>query len=317
MGLISGRGRHAPVSLLVLVAAAAFCPSGGRAAAATTVQEATPPSADEIARRLCDALHAVPERRRAECCAAPASASLAGACAIELAGSLRAGVLTLALADVERCAAETARALDGCAWVTPRLAPAPAACRGIVHGRLDLGARCRSSLECRDGLRCVGGDASVAGVCVPPGRPGDSCDAVPDELATHARETDDPRHPSCAGFCLRGRCAALAAEGGACAGHRECATGLHCVSGRCVAGPPPSLGEPCDGAACGAGLLCIDGRCARPKAAGESCTSPFECAAACVSGTCGMQCRAWPPAGYTPPTAGPVSGRVRAPRPPN
>jgi hypothetical protein len=267
-------------------------------------------SPEDLGRRLCDALQALPERRKAECCAAPAPSTLADECSHELGVSLGAGALALDAADVDRCAADTAQALQGCDWVTPRLPSAPASCRTILRGRLDVGGRCRSSLECRDGLHCAGGDASTAGFCVPPGEPGTICGGAEDILGTLARATDDdPRHAQCAGFCMRGRCTPYVAAGGACAAHRQCAPGSHCASSRCVAGPPHALGEACSDAACADGLACIDGRCATAKKAGASCTSSLQCEAACVSGTCGMQCSAWPPAGYTAPTAGVVSGR--------
>jgi hypothetical protein len=260
--------------------------------------------------RLCAAVQKLPETRKAGCCSTTPSTGLAAQCTRELDRSLRDGALSLDPADVDRCAKDSAHALDGCDWVTPYLPAIPASCRGILHGRRDVRAACRSSLECRDGLRCVGNTPSGPGVCVPPGPPGASCSGAPDLLATFLRQTDDDtRHPECAGFCLRGRCAPFVSAGGECAADRQCAPGSHCASRRCVAGPRPRLGEACEGSPCNDGLVCSDGRCAPPKKAGEPCTHPFECEATCLSPTadkgrtCGTQCSAWPPAGYTAPVA--------------
>ena len=269
----------------------------------------TTPTSDATSKRLCDALQALPDARKASCCGTNPSAGLANECADELGRSIQDKSVTLDPADVDRCVAESKHALDGCDWVTPYLPPPPATCRGILHGQLDAGAACRSSLECRDGLHCLGRGVNEPGLCVPPGPAGASCGGAPDMLTSFTRQTDDARHPECTGYCLRGRCVALAAVGGECSSDMQCAPGNHCASRRCVTGPPPKLGEACDGATCAAGLACVDGKCAPPKKAGELCTQPFECEATCLSptaekpGTCGMKCSVWPPAGYTPPVA--------------
>jgi len=282
---------------------------------------------EKLSQRLCDALQTLPETRKARCCGTSPTAGppgLAGECARKLSDSLRHNALTLDPADVERCAAESSRELEGCDWVTPYLPRTPASCVGILHGRLETGAVCRSSLECRDGLSCRGGGETVPGVCAPPAVPGASCGGAPDALATYARQTDyDARHPECAGFCVRGRCAAFISPGGECSSDRQCAAGSHCASRRCVEGPRPTLGEGCEGTTCEGSLVCIAGRCSHARKTGEPCTQPFECEAACLSaaadkpGTCGMKCSTWPPAGYTPPvnvslpvSAAPIDRRV-------
>ena len=207
-------------------------------------------TSDQLSRRLCDALQGVPASRKAQCCGTSPSAGLASACTREVDRALREHAITLAAADVDRCAADTARALDGCTWVTPWMPETPSSCRGIVRGRRDAGASCRSSLECADGLFCRGAGPATSGVCTPPGRPGANCSGIPDALATYARETDgDTRHPECAGYCLRGRCTAPVALGGECSSSRQCAAGTQCASGRCVAGVPQTLVAPAHGAA--------------------------------------------------------------------
>jgi hypothetical protein len=244
--------------------------------------------------RLCDVLQGLPERRKAECCATSSSAGLAAACAAELSRAVRDGAVSVEAADVDRCAADSARALQGCDWVTPYLPAPPPSCRGIVRGRRDAGAACRSSLECRDDFHCS------AGVCAPPGTAGASCTGAPDALTTVARQIGDGRHPECTGYCFRGRCTAPVPAGGACAADQECAAGTHCVARRCVDGPRPTLGEPCEGSTCDGGLVCIAGHCTPPQDVGASCTEPADCRATCVAGTCATKCSVWPPSGYTP-----------------
>jgi hypothetical protein len=268
-------------------------------------------ASEGLARRLCDALQALPAERKAECCGGSASgADLAEECTRDLATSLRDRAIALDAADVERCERESAQRLAGCDWVTPLMPETPPACRGVLHGRREIGGPCRSSLECADGLSCRGSEPTRAGICVPPAPPGATCSDAPDTLETYARQApDDPRHPQCAGSCRKGRCAAPVAIGGACSASRQCAPGSHCAAGACVAGAPPKLGQPCAQSTCEGDLVCIDGRCAPRRKAGEPCSKPFECEAACLAsptggaGACGMRCSSWPPAGYTPPRA--------------
>jgi hypothetical protein len=259
------------------------------------------PAPPSLARRLCDALQALPETRKSSCCGTSPAKGFADACVRDLDRALRDGAVALEAEAVDACATDSATELAGCDWVTPYMPRTPRTCRGIVRGRLELGHACRSSLECRDGLHC-------RGVCVPPAPLGASCSAAVDALTTYLRQGDaQTRHPECAGSCVRGRCAAPVAIGGACTVDAQCAAASHCRAGRCVAGASPALGDACDRESCADGLQCLAGRCAPPKKAGEPCTQPFECEAACLSpsadkpGTCGMKCSAWPPAGYTPP----------------
>lgn len=256
-------------------------------------------ASDAASRRFCDVLQGLPERRRAECCAFSPSAGLATACAADVGRALREGAVTLDPADVDRCAADAAHALDGCDWVTPYLPAPPPSCRGIVRGRREAGAACRSSLECREGFHCS------AGACAPPGDAGASCTGAADALTTATRQIGDARHPECSGYCFRGRCTAPVLARGACAADQQCAAGTHCVAHRCVEGPRPTLGEPCDASTCGGGLVCIAGRCAPPQDVGAPCTEPADCRATCVGaspvgpGICATKCSLWPPAGYT------------------
>lgn len=71
-----------------------------------------------------------------------------------LTGALRFRAVSLDVADVNRCIAAMGRDYEGCDWVGPYPPDTPNECLGIVHGTLTRGARCRSSLECVNGLRC-------------------------------------------------------------------------------------------------------------------------------------------------------------------
>lgn len=282
------------------------------ALAALPATASQPPAAapDPLAQRLCDALHTLPETRMAQCCGRAPSSSLAGECARTLSGALEAKAVRLDAADVGRCAEVASQALAGCDWVTPLMPRSPEACRGLVTGEKAVGAPCSSSLECNEGLFCRGG-GSAAGVCASPGGVGAPCGTSEDLLASYVRQTDlEVLHPECAGHCMAGGCAAFLPLGGACSSNRQCAREQHCGAGHCREGAFAASGEACTATSCGPGTFCKEGKCAALKAAGEPCTSPFECKAACVmaegakAGTCGMKCGNFPllgSAGADPP----------------
>jgi hypothetical protein len=308
--MIAARSRRLATLFVMLAAAAAPAGASGqegydldnRLPLPAPVEAGTP---DPLAARLCDALHALPEARKAACCAAAsATRGLAAECARLLTAALRERRVALAPAAVEGCERASAAAFAGCDWVTPLAPPAPAACRGVVEGLLAAGAPCGSALECKAGLACT------AGLCAAPGAPGGACGGA-DLLVTYTR-ADAASHPECAGYCNGGRCAAAVAVGGACFSTRQCAPGAHCAAGRCAPGTVARVGEACGGNACEEGAICMDGRCAARKRTGETCSAPFECLASCnipagaTSGTCGMRCPAAPaPAPLAASTASP------------
>lgn len=294
------------ITVLVLVLCTVAPGSAGARAARSS--RSAPPATASVVHRLCDALHRLPDTRRAACCAGTANgAGLAEACVRTLGDALARNAIAIDPGDVDRCAADSARELAGCDWVTPQAPRLPASCARIVHGRVAGGSACRSSLECVDGLVCWGASAKADGICAPPGAAGATCGRAEDPLATFLRANDDARHPECAGYCGYGRCAARVAAGGACATTAQCATGSHCVAGRCAPGLPPAAGEDCSTSACADGLACIDGRCTAPRRSGETCSRPSDCAATCLppaadhTRVCGMQCDAFPAALRIPP----------------
>lgn len=303
-----------------LVVALAACGPGERiahapdtraaAVASVPADAAVAPASmnDPLAGRLCDALHRVPARALAGCCGvtneaatppdrAPATPDRADLCTRRLSALVRDGALSLDPAALSRCEQAIVERVRGCDWVTPLATVAVPACAGLVHGMRDAGAPCRSALECKDGLACVG--SGVEGRCTEPAPDGSACRPQRDELAGLTGQDDilAARHPICAGACQSRRCVPRVALGGACTSRAACGPAARCAAGVCVAGATAALGEPCDGGSpCAPGASCRDGHCAALKKTGEACAGPNECAASCVTppgsreGLCGPRC---------------------------
>jgi hypothetical protein len=253
--------------------------------------EGTPRSVPPPVAALCRALHQLPVERKAACCHTSAGAHFASECARVLSLALEAG--TVQLQGVEACVKSLEAQHDGCGWVGPNEAPLPATCSALITGNLAPGAKCRSSLECKQGTRCAGAGATATGVCAPPGREGLACELSVDVLASYTRQRL-PAHLECAGFCQRHRCEPVLLDGGVCTLDAQCPTGQRC-GGTCVEGTAGAEGEKCVPGGCAEPLRCVAGTCARLKAEGEPCASDLECLGACVGGadagrTCGMGC---------------------------
>ncbi len=244
-----------------------------------------------LATRLCRVLHRLPEERRARCCGAPAGITFETECARALSISLRDGAVELDPARVDACSEAMQAALAGCEWVGPHPV-LPAACQGLLDGRRGQGQTCRSSLECRPGLRCRGVGPTDFGRCDVPGAPMTFCGTAVDTLASYTRQATEPDHPECAGWCDQRRCTEPVPEGGACYADAQCGRGGHCAAGRCMPGAIAREGAPCVPGGCERGLRCIEGACRRPKASGERCTTDAECLEGCVrdAGVCATRC---------------------------
>lgn len=269
---------------------------------------ATPP--DPRAAALCDALYAVPAARRAACCQeATGSSPMVATCTGVLSAALLGKALTLDDAKAKACAEAQAKALEGCGWVGVLAPPPPAACAGLFIGSLDEGLRCRSSFECKAGLRCHGSSALDVGRCGK-ARPARAlCGGGIDGLAVVIGQVViDAEHPECLESCARGRCTTRVKPGGACASESECGVGNRCENKVCVVGRL-AVGAACVAGGCGEGARCLAGTCQLLRKEGESCDSEFDCArGGCVkkagaSGICGMHCSSWRDVATKPKTA--------------
>lgn len=250
-----------------------------------------------LAQRLCAAFQELPARRRAECCGGSPGMLLTGECVRMLGAALSSGAVKLEASSVDACVQALEQAHQGCDWVGPQAPPVPSACLGILRGTLASGARCRSALECVEGLRCQGVGPTDTGVCGPPGAPGQLCSLSVDALATYTRQdTLEETHPECQGHCSRRVCTEPVPLGGACVHAGQCAPGLHCASSVCTEGERAALGQPCVSGECQEGSSCLQGVCATLKPTGAACERDEECRGGCVrpdggrSGTCGPRC---------------------------
>jgi hypothetical protein len=264
---------------------------------------------EPLAERMCDAVHVVPAKRRAECCAGSPGFTPYAECVRTLSYAIRSKAVALEPADVDKCAQAVAKELEGCGWVSPSPPTVTAACDGIIHGRLKERAVCRSSLECVDGLGCLGLSATQVGRCGPPKPAVALCNTGIDTLAAFTRQNRyEEAHPDCAGYCIQKRCQDAVALGGACKTHLECGAKRTCVSGKCSSAPLPGAGQPCPGGSCALGLRCVKGACVAPKGEGEACETDLECRGGCerpdggATGACGKRCS-------TARLPGPLGGR--------
>jgi hypothetical protein len=227
---------------------------------------------------LCETLHGLVAQRRQACCGGTKATDLAPVCSAQLEQAVKRGAIELDEAALRRCRADLKRTLEGCDWVGALPPPLPPSCTGLVSGERTSGARCETSLECQDGLYCQGATAGSPGRCATPVPVGSRCEVPDDPLASLLQARDDPRHASCAGGCIRGRCLARTDEGGACATSATCAIGLTCRDQRCSADAPGARDATCSATRpCAPGLACSAGKCALPAAAGAECRLPFEC----------------------------------------
>jgi hypothetical protein len=216
----------------------------------TPVLSASKP--DPRAEALCQTLHGLPAERRAGCCdnhAVSLDSTIETQCVEVISALLERKQVLLSPERLAGCEAAQQRALDGCSWVRPLATPAVDACQHLLVGTLQDGARCASSLECQDGLRCHGASALSFGRCGKPKRERMPCGAAIDPLAFALGGRDlDAHHPECEGQCVLGRCSArssaakakvarvMAAEG------ETCANDFDCLEGGCVKAAAASTG---------------------------------------------------------------------------
>lgn len=267
-----------------------------------------------LAQKLCETFNELPEKKRAACCNATPGIVVTSECTRMLSAAIRHNAVELSESDVTACTAAFDQTLSGCDWVGPFPPGPPAACLGIIKGKLASGAKCRSSLECSGDLRCLGVGPTTPGKCGPQKAAGDLCGGTTDTLAGYTRQNTlsdiDKRHPECKSTekCIKHKCTAPATEGSACQTTSDCAEGLQCLPAlggapkigvpqkKCVARALPKEGEACPGGVCEGDLQCISNKCSTRKASGETCSADFECKGGCLkgdggtSGKCGPRC---------------------------
>jgi hypothetical protein len=159
-------------------------------------------------------------------------------------------------------------------------------CDRVLVGAQDEGKPCLFSVECKEGLACVGYAIGSEGTCKKPPKVKEACTLQP--FGTIINEAAAaPHHPACAkgAYCDGKSCLPRVAAGKGCSASTSCADGLSCVQGKC--GPRAAEGAPCGSATdCAFGLWCSPadagaGRCASKRADGQPCSSEDACKGRC------------------------------------
>jgi hypothetical protein len=259
---------------------------------------------DPQAERYCRLIYEAPETKRKECCpSVPFTAFRpTDQCVRTLSFALRSKAVALGEAALGACEAAILDEAKRCDWGGTM----PAACEGIVRGQLDENAKCRSSLECKEGLHCGGLGAVTPGTCVPRGVTGTPCGGSTDTLAAFVRQDAERAHPQCGGQCERRRCADTVALGGKCGSSLQCGQGRFCLQQKCTDTPLPVAGKPCAQKMCAEGLACVNDMCSALRRLEEGCESDAECRSAhCErpdggAGKCAMSCRIIKPKSASP-----------------
>ena len=183
-----------------------------------------------------------------------------------------------------------------------------AECKTVTSGKQDLDQACRTSIECKEPLTCIGAKEKKEGACKKvPTKAGDACDGASlkmHDLGHRAKcgpgltcDLADAKTPSPI-------CRVAVAAGGACQDTDQCGEGLACHAGKCDASGPADVGGACNDDAddCKDGLYCKRdkgqkvGKCAAKLAAGAPCSDVFECRGECRKqagkndGTCAAIC---------------------------
>lgn len=160
-------------------------------------------------------------------------------------------------------------------------------CDRVLVGGQTEGQPCLFSVECKEGLACVGYKIGEEGKCRTPPKLKEAC--TPQPFGTIINEAAAaPHHPACAkgAFCDGSTCQPRAAAGKACDKSESCAEGLACVQGKC--GQRGAAAAPCAASTdCAFGLWCsrtagsTAGVCATKRADGQACSSEDACKGRC------------------------------------
>jgi hypothetical protein len=160
-------------------------------------------------------------------------------------------------------------------------------CDRVLLGTQAEGQACRFSIECKDGLACVGYQIGGDGTCRNPPKAKEACTLQPfGTILTEA--VASLHHPACAAgaFCDGATCQPRVPAGKACAKSNVCAAGLSCVMGKC--GARAAAGGACTSASdCTFGLWCDrtgdggPGKCTAKNPDGKECTVQDACKGHC------------------------------------
>jgi hypothetical protein len=156
-------------------------------------------------------------------------------------------------------------------------------CDRVLVGLQPAGQPCRFSVECKDGLACVGYKIGVDGTCKKPPAVKEACTLQPYGSLVNVAGSA-LHHPACAAgaYCDGTTCQPRVQPGKACGKSEACATGLSCVMGKC--GLRPGIGTACAASGdCAFGLWCdgAAGKCAAKRAEGQDCLSNEACKGRC------------------------------------
>jgi hypothetical protein len=160
-------------------------------------------------------------------------------------------------------------------------------CDRVLVGKQAEGSPCLFSVECKDGLACVGYRIGVDGTCKKPPKAGEACTLQP-YGSLFNQQASALHHPACApgAFCDGSTCQPRVAAAKACTVSDACPGGLSCVMGKC--GQRAAAGSACAKATdCAFGLRCDrsgdggGGKCVAKGSAGQDCMSQDECKGRC------------------------------------
>jgi hypothetical protein len=277
--------------------ASRLAPEAGAADSAAASPRALRSAADggppEVSAFCEDAFGADAERLRAKCSTADLGVSEAVAhaaanlCSGDVASALARGRATFDATAARRCVDMLhAQPMTQSREDDTFFLHAP--CDRVLVGTQAEGGPCRFSVECGDGLACVGYRSGTDGVCKKPPRAGETC-----SIQAYATILNGPaaalHHAPCAhgAWCDGAVCQPRAGTGKSCKFDEACAEGLACARGRCA--PRASRGRACAASAdCMFGLWCdrtddagVAGKCADKRAEGQACTAPDACKGRC------------------------------------
>jgi hypothetical protein len=160
-------------------------------------------------------------------------------------------------------------------------------CDRVIVGLQPEGQACRYSLECKEGLACVGYRIDRDGTCKKPPAAREACTLQQYGTLVNVAAAE-PHHPACAAgaYCDGTTCQSRIARGKACAANDSCAAGLSCIAGKC--GPRGAAGTACGATSdCVFGLFCDGpgdrgpGVCAAKRSDGQDCTRQDACKGRC------------------------------------